>query len=243
MRKAMTEMKKIIAVILALVCVFAMFSCKDNDSIEAKIEGIAKMYESSAPTKIVTQIKNTVGERVYEAELTFTTGSVGANKATVYEWWEDDFRSVSEGSGSTIVGAVKRVTGREEYLEGTGYRVSNNGITGKWDAEGTDFAPSRGAIKIDLTVENLIDPKYENDTLTFSVAPANASKVLGTVLDDQLGDDAISGNVSVSVTSQGMEITGVTISYVVAGEGDYPDVTVTITSAYTYDLEEITITK
>ncbi len=232
-------MKKILAIILALACTLTLFACKKDDSIESKIASVEKMYENSAPTKIVTHIDNKVGSRVYEAELTFVKGKIGSNAATVYTYWEDQFRDVASGSGPQVVGPVNRVSGSEEYLEGSGYRVNG----GRWDDEGTDFAPARGDVKIDLTLDYLIDPKYENDVLSFSVAPENASKVFGTILDNDLEDESITENISVSVSNAGTEISGITISYIISGGDDYPDIEVTVTSVYTYDLEEITLTK
>ena len=232
-------MKKIIALVLALTCSIALFSCGKKDGIEKDVKDVASMYESSAPTKIVTTVKNTVGTREYDAEYTLVTGKIGDKIATVYTYWYEKLRSVEDGANSEIVGPEEIVKGSREFLEDSGVR--ENG--GKWDDEGYNFAPAAGDIAIDLKFSNLVDPKYENNVLTFSVAPDKAQDVLAVVLGEDLDEGAIAGNVSVTITNAGSVITGITVVYTVAATDDYPEIVTTVSAVYTYDLEKITLTK
>lgn len=231
-------MKKIIALILALTCSIALFSC-EKEGIESDVKNVASMYASSAPTKIVATVKNTVGTRVYEGEHVLVTGKIGDKVATVYTYWYEEIRGVEEGSDSEILGPEKTVEGSLEYLEDSGLR--ENG--GKWDDEGYNFAPAAGAIAINLKFSSLINPKYENNVLTFEVAPANAVDVLGVIVGEDLDENAITENISVTVKNAGSVITGITVAYTIAQTDDYPSVVTTIDVVYTYDLEKITLTK
>lgn len=229
-------MKKIIAIILAITCAFALFSCGD-DEIEASVASVNEMYENSAPTKAyITTVKAVDGVE-YNGEYTLVTGKVGGAIATQYTYSYEVLRPVDEGAGSNILDAKKVISGSKEFLDGKGVRVNG----GSWNPDGYNFAPTSGAIAINITMSNIKDPVYADNTLTFKVAPEKAQEVFGTALDNNLEEGAISGDIEVSVTNAGSVITGVVITYSVEGEDDYPDSVITITAEYSYDLQKITM--
>ena len=230
-------MKKIIAILLALSCIFALASCKGNATKNA-IENIEEMYKSCAPTKIVTTTTNTVEKDVFRGEYVLVTGKVGNKLATTLTYWYERLRSVEDGSTPVIVDKIEKVEGTREWLEDQGIR--ENG--GFW-LEGLNFAPTAGSLAVNLDADNLIEPKYENNTLSFSVAPENAAKVLGAVIGEGLDGATLAGNVSITITHVENFISGITVSYTIDGGENYPDTAVVISSVYTYDIEKITISK
>ncbi len=233
------KMKKIIAIILALTCVFAMFSCKEKNTIENALKEVEKMYVSSAPTKIVTKTSNVVGNTTYDGEYVLTTGKIGDKLATTYTYWYEELRPISDGSSSQVIGPKVKIEGSKEYLEEYGLRVNG----GEWDASGFNFAPAAGDIAITLDVKYLVEPKYENNTLTFSVKPQYAEEVLGVVIGYELDEEAITENISVVIKDAGSLISSVDITYTVDGGEEYPDTVVKVSAVYTYDLEKISISK
>lgn len=229
-------MKKIIAIILAITCAFALFSCGE-DEVGASVASVNEMYKNSAPTKtVVTTVKDVGGEQ-YNGLYTLITGKVGGAVATQYTYEYEVLRSVEEGAGSNILGAKEVKKGSKEFLDGKGVRVNG----GAWDAEGYNFAPVGGAIAVNLDTSNIKDPVFENGKLTFKVAPDKALAVFGTVLDADLEEGAIAADIDVVITCAGSVVTGIKIVYTVDGEGDYPDSTITVEAKYSYDLQKITM--
>jgi len=223
-------MKKILAIILALASVFAMFSC-GSDGIEDEVKNIQTMYSASTPTKIATTTTNTLGTTVLNGTYTLVTGKIDGKLATVMQYSQDEIASIDDGKGEIITGAVKTVSGSKEFHEDMGVRIDGK----NWE-EGFNFAPAAGDIAIDLTFENLKDVKYENNTLTFVIAADKTAAVLGEA-------NAINADVAVTIVNDGAVITGITMSYTLEAEGDFPETVVVVTTSYEYDIQEVTLVK
>lgn len=218
-------MKKIIAIILAITCAFALFSCGDTGKAIKKID---KMYNSTAPTKIVIDETQKIGEIVIVTEGTFVTGKIDGMKAAIYEYRYQKLRPISDGDEELSVFAEE--TGKHEYLEGTGYRIDG----GEWDDE-YDFAPKAGAIALKFSAKDIKDFKEDKaaKSYTFVIPADKTEKVLG---------EAISADVTVVITHDGAAIAGVTLTYTITAEdAKHDDTVVTIKAKYTYDTEDITI--
>ena len=235
-------MKKIIAIILAAACIFAFASCDESGNggdgeFENPIEAIVAMYALSEPTKIVTAYTTQVGNVTLSGEETLVTGSIDGKIATVYEYWFEELTGIDEGGGETIFDVKKVVSGSKEYLEDQGVR--ENG--GSWKKNEYNFAPVKGDIAINITEALVADVSYSGNTLMFTVPEANIESVFGI-------DAGFEGDVKVSITNDGAVITGIVIEYTIPGESDdddvvYPDSVVTISTAYTYDLEVVSLIK
>ena len=217
-------MKKILAIILVLCSVFAMFSCDDGE-IGDTVATISSMYAVSTPTKIATTSKTTMGNVELDGTYTLVTGKVNGKVATVSLFEYEEIASIDEGSGEVITGAIKTVKGSKGVRE--------NG--GSW-TDGYNFAPVAGDIAINLDMDNLTDVLFENNVLTFSVAADKTAAVFGE-------NNAIDADVSVTITNDGAVITGITMQYTLEASGDYPEAVIVITTSYEYDIQEVTLTK
>ena len=82
-------MKKIICLLLALTCVFTLFSCKKDKDLEKFVE----LVEASKPTKITTLTYYTVSGTVYKGN--YETVFDGENFEMNYSY--ERKKSVSEG--------------------------------------------------------------------------------------------------------------------------------------------------
>ncbi len=227
-------MKKILAIILALTCVFAMFSC-GKEGIEDQVESIERMYSVSAPTKIVATTSSTFGNIVLDGTYTYVTGKIDGKIATVEQSVYEELASVEDGKGEIITGAVKTVSSTKEFHEDLGIRESYNGAFKNW-TDGYNFAPVAGDIAIDLAFENLKDVKYENNTLSFTVTSDKTAAVLGE-------DYAQDADIAVAIVNDGSVVTSITMSYTLEAEGDYPETAVVISISYEYDIQEVTLVK
>lgn len=218
-------MKKIFALLLAVACMSMIFSC-DNKGNKTLAQ-VSAMYDASAPTKVVIDTKQE-GSQTLTGKYTLVTGLIDGKAATVYTYSYEEFATVEEDKTE----AIHTVTGSKEFLEGNGVRVDGK----RWDSEGKNFAPTKGSIKINLDEKKIGSVIYEKNTLKFTVSAANTAAVLGE-------DNAIGYDVSVEITDDGVAITGITIKYEIPATETLAKTTVTIKTVYTYDLEEVTLTK
>lgn len=225
-------MKRIIALILSLVCIFALFSCGEEEAV-FDITVISDMYAASAPTKVVITTVEQVGEyTTLNGKETYVTGRVDGKVTSKYESEKDVLREVT--GSAEVKPYIETVKYSKVYHDG---KISENG--GKWTS-GLNFAPSKGDIAIELDPQYLSNIVYnaEEGKLTFSVSADNTPFVFGE-------DVVIDSDVDVVITNDGAVITGIELSYVIAAdeENGYPETTVSVKTVYTYDLEMITIDK
>ena len=241
-------MKKIIALILSLCCVFALFSCdKDGDETSA-VDGVAefvKMYSTSEPTKAVTSHTTKIGNVSLSGKSTLTAGTLSDGKrATVLVEERENLLSVQLGAGASIIPITgEPIKTSREFVEGRGVRENGGG----WDSEMGDFAPKAGSIALKLDTQLLKDVSYidggSSSTLSFKVEAANTSAVLGEGY-------TLQSDASVVITSNKAVITSVIITYAEEiplededSEFIYPEAEVTISTVYTYSIETVTLLK
>lgn len=242
-------MKKIIALLLALACSFALFACGEEEVVTNGVLDTISYYENSQPTRVETVTSQIIldddGESTVEVlngNYLLVTGKINGKIATVKTYTQDILRSIEEGSGNEVLPPKTTVSGSEEYLEDYGYRMDG----GNWDPNGYNFSPAMGAIKIGITEANVGAYTYDeakyNNTLTFTVANDKIGEVFG--LDDE-GEPVIyaDSDVSVVITNNGSVVTSITLSYSVDADGDYPARNVTVSVTYGYAVEEVTLTK
>lgn len=235
-------MKKIIAMILALACVFAVSSCGEEE-VEKSAEQIAvettlAYYEASVPTRVQTNSERVYGDNYYtlKGEYILETGKTADGLIiTVQTYKQDKLRMVEEGADSIVVEPIYTEEGSEEFLEGSGRRTNGK----KW-VDGPNFAPTAGSIALNLVFDKLTEityttAKYSN-VLSFTVAEDVAPEIFGA---DEKGNCILDNesDIKVTITNNGAVVTGVTISYEVEEDDDYPGQTVVIDTVYGYELQ------
>ena len=208
------------------------------------IEIFKNLYSVSEPTKVVVSQTTVVGSVTLKGSSTLATGALNDGRtATVYTYNYEVLQSVQDGAGDVITPIMgEPVSGSREYVEGKGERYDG----GSWDETGMNFAPKAGSIAINLDASKLKNCTYTSDgalqTLSFTVEAANVADVFGSDASE------IASDVNVVITANVAVVTGITISYteeIVSEDEDitYPEAEVTITTVYTYGIEEITLVK
>lgn len=250
----MDKMKKIIALLLAVCCLFAVVACRDDktpdvevDTVQVKVDEISLLFDTLVPTQSVTTTKLTFGVVTLETVETLVTGTVDGADASVLTVVNETLSDV-KGGGSLII----KNTENRWFVDGRGVSV-NKGKT--WDAEGTDFAPTPGSIKLNLAKEYLATKEYDEQTqtLTVTVAKDNVANVLGSFTPET----ATESDVTIAIATAGGRIVSIEVSYVVpektityAPDPDFPedtekmqvpDVQVVVRAEYTYDYQLITM--
>lgn len=242
-------MKKIIAMILALACVFAVSSCGDEPEVqktpeELAIEATLGCYEASVPTRVQTNVERVYGENYYvlKGEYILETGKTADGLViTVQTYEQDKLRLVEEGADDVVLDPIYTETGSEEFLEGKGRRTDGK----KW-VDGANFAPSAGSIALNLPLDKLTEityteAKYSN-VLSFTVPEDNAAEIFGA---DKKGNCIldVESDVKVTITNNGAVVTGVTIEYTVEEDDDFPGQTVVIDTVYGYEIQAPALVK
>ena len=221
-------MKKIVALILAVLCLFACVSCQEPEEVIP--EGIAKvseMYKTAAPAKTVVRTVQDFGDYTLEGETTLVVGTYNGKAAALYTYVYQELADVEQMNSV----AKRSVQGSKEYFEGRGVR--ENAIVdaaARFDRKAENFAPATGAIALNLDATVLTDVVYENGVFTANVPASGLKTVFGE-------DTTIATATAITITVAGNMVTGVTLTYTIPSLTAAPDVTVTVTATYIYDVQ------
>ena len=227
-------MKRFLAWILVLSCVFALTACSIGGSTGGNaLTTVANMYKNSEPTKTVVKSEQKFGDITLKGEQSLVKGEIlyeGEWKtAAVYQWKEQQRAKVEEEIGPT-----KWVSGSLEYVDGLGVRQNK----GRW-TEGDDFTPGIGQMALNLDASALSNVNYNSSakTLTFTVTAANLAKVFGEGTE-------LTSDVFVTIVNDGAVITDVILDYSEEATEELPNgKQITIHTTYSYDNETVTLLK
>jgi len=202
-------MKKIVCLLLALTCVFALFSCKGEDPQAA----FFAMIEESEPTSIITQTTHTRENGItYNGMYTTAITEDGF----VFEYKYETVAAVVPGADTT--NSVQTTEGEIVY---NGSRYSTDGGT-TWVDEAPDVAYMQ--IKLALTKENIGEYEMSRDgkTLTATISKDAAKAIFGTAVS---ADSAV-----LKITVDGTRLSRVTLAYTTSNATE-----VIVETSYTYE--------
>ena len=224
------SMKKIICLLLALVCTFAIVSCNkddtpdtgdqnnnqgantNNDTTATELEALNAVIAGSKPTQIVTHADYTVSGETLKGRYT-TVIDRAANKSQFdfsYQRIAIPGEDISDSHIMTIAGKVYYKDGQISDTEGD-----------VWTSAGVGYLP----FSFDFSVNKLDNIEFSNngDDMTATVSAENAIRVFGTAIDAE-------GDITISVDTNGEYLYSVMISYTSAEIG----ATVTVNTTYDY---------
>ena len=237
-------MKKILALILIVaLCIPALFSCKK----ENPLDDVTKMYNQSAPTKVVATTTHKIGSYQLNGSYEIVTGMVDGAPASVYTTVIEELRTVEEGAATEdILEMIKKTTRITESIEGQGSRVKSvvddgTWTIGKWNPNGTVWTIGRGTMGLNLDADAIANMVYENNKLTFTIPEGNAATVLDEFGQWTYSEDIV-GEVSVTIVDDGAVINSIELHYFLKGDGEnLENSEMTVKVEYIYDINEITI--
>ena len=146
-------MKKIITIVLAIACAFTLFSCGDDESVEAStgVNEIIEMYNAVSPSRIETVATKAFGKFEFKTTSTLVIGEVDGFSVTTFNQTVEKPNGIDESISSTILGLTKTEDFSWVYHEDLGYK--ENG--GKWDLTVEDPTPVTGAIALNISEETV----------------------------------------------------------------------------------------
>jgi uncharacterized lipoprotein YehR (DUF1307 family) len=177
-------MKKIICLLLAVICVVGLVSCGEKAPVD-------EIIEKSDPTKITTMVSY-IGEDTLNG--TYVNEIDGNKSKFTYEF--ERRALVSEMND----GKIKTVSGAIYYKDG---KISKN-EGDSWE----EVATGAGNYKLNLAKENFKSYEYTEDgnSVNAVLAEDKAQDVLGVAIDTD-------GDITVKITTNGTYLYGVDISY------------------------------
>ena len=236
-------MKKIITLALVVaLCAVCCVSCipsnnnNSNNNVESNpLDDVAKMYNQSAPTKIVASTKQTISSVELNCTYELVNGTVDNLPASVYIVYTEELESIEDGGGSEVIKPlIKSTTRKTESIQGIGSRVNG----GDWNPEGVVYSITRGGMAINLDKNSVTGVEYKNNVLTFTIPVANAATVLGEKFVSDIASD-----VQVTIVTDGSVVTSIELKYSLKGDeaAHLIQSEMVVKVDYTYDLEKITI--
>jgi uncharacterized lipoprotein YehR (DUF1307 family) len=180
-------MKRLIALLLAITCVFALASCGDSTN------DLQKVVLASKPDVIKTLTTVITGEEVFHG--TYLTTINGED--FTFEYSYEQYADISEAADSyikTVEGVVYYKDGK--YSEdGENWSVENPGVDDK-------------SVKLNLDSENFTEYTLNTDqtSLVATFTSENSEIILGRKI-------VATGEILLSVSTNGQNLTLVSISY------------------------------
>jgi hypothetical protein len=205
-------MKKIISLLLALACAFALFSCGGDDQ-NPDIAAFANILADSEPTKIVTNTSYNDGDNTLVG--TFETQIFGSDFVMEY-----NYQTYPEPSaGMDPEAYIVDVPGTVYYHDGL--YSTDKGAT--WGSAAPDTAAM--GVKINLDSKHIKSYSVSSDkkTLTVSVDGETAEQILGMSLS--ASDD----KVRIIISHDGNNIRSILVMYTTVNEA-----TVQLSTSYSY---------
>ena len=214
-------MKKLLCLLLALMCVMACVSCNlgggssedEEEAKEATVETIAGIINASNPTQIATKV-----DYVEEGE-DHITSSYNTEKDEVNGIYKFTFSSARKASVEELLPTDVKV------LEGTVWYNADGTVTSstgdEWSKEdAVGYLPEM--ININKSSFKSYELVNDGDDLVGVIAANDAKRVFGE-------DIAASSDISVEIDTNGTYLYKITVTYT-TNQG----ATVTITTSYDY---------
>lgn len=212
-------MKKILALLLAVLCIFSVVSCgKGDDNTDEptgataeQVAAIANVINSSAPTTIVTVTEYTYGEDVYKGR--FETEIDKNPVKSIFTFSYTRPARIEDAADSNVVS----VAGKVYYNNG---QVSvNEGDT--WVATGSSYMEL--ALSLDANKLKSFTVSEDGGTLTAVATPENAERILGTAVSAE-------GDVTITIVTNSVYLYNVRVEYTAKGTG----ASVVVDTSYDY---------
>lgn len=212
-------MKKIVCLLLAITCLFAVCSCDTNNGNggtnsdgnggnNVQVLPIPEIIEDSKPATVTTQVSYQ-GEDVLHGNYVTTTDGVNS----VFEYEYQRYATIAEMSPTRI----KTVKGKVYYRDGQVSTTEGESWVSSEINQIVDFK-----LRIDENNFETYELTNGGKTLKGTIKSENSERVLGSAV-------AADGNISIEIITNGTYLYYVNISYTSANGAK-----VTINTSYDY---------
>ena len=212
-------MKKILALLLAVLCIFSVVSCGKDDgdgeeptgAAAEQVTAIANVINSSVPTTIVTVTEYEYGDETYKGR--FETEIDKNPEKSIFSFSYTRPARIEDAADSNVVS----VEGKVYYNNG---QVSvNEGDT--WEAAGSSYLAL--ALNLDAKKLKSFTVSEDGNTLTATATPENAERILGTSVSAE-------GDVTITIVTNSVYLYNVRIAYTAKDTG----ASVVVDTSYDY---------
>ena len=240
-------MKKLVAILLALACMFSIVACggtgedgepsiSPESSSEAQkiLDSFAELIRTSDPNKsYVTTETGSKDISLFSSQMT-QKGELSGKEAAISVYFEEQLNEVGAYEPKTEIRETK------EYVEGMGLRING----GSWDATQLDnfvrkIQPYR--INLDATLIKGLLVNEEQTVITFVVPKDNVGDVFDKFNASAL--TSINSDVTVRIETDGASVTVMELEYAAKSVAHMENPTVKIRAEYDYSLQGITLLK
>lgn len=242
-------MKKTVAILLVLACVFALGACSGSgtqtpntpplappastSSAQDSLDTLADLIRTSAPTQsMVTTVTGTKDVNL-KSELTITMGELSGKEAALYVHEYESFNDLGSKDAKTLTVETK------EYVDGMGLRIDG----GLWEPDQGNFVrkivPYR--LTLDATVVKSLLVNADITEATFVVPLENATDVFTSF--DSKTIASMTSDISVTIKTDGTAVTLMALEYSIKSVAGMENPTVKVVAEYSYDLQSITLLK
>lgn len=239
-------MKKLIAILLALVCMLSVCACSAppaggngdltppaDAELQEVLDALSELIRTSTPTqsKVATLTGN--ADINLKSDLTITMGELSGKTAALYVHEYETLNDVGATEAKTKVVETK------EYVDGMGLRIDG----GLWEVDQPSFVrrltPYR--MNLDGTLIKSVRTSDDGMIIAFTVPMDNASDVFTSF--DAKTIASMTSDISVRIETDGSAVTCMEIVYDTKGVTNMTNPKVEIKAQYSYDLQSITLLK
>ena len=242
-------MKKLIAILLALACMFAVCACStppaggnnNNPSLKPPadtsaqeiLDALSELIRTSTPTQ--SQVSTVTGNADInlKSDLTITMGELSGKTAALYVHEYETLNDIGSDVAKSLIVETK------EYVDGMGLRIDG----GIWETEESSFVrritPYR--MNLDNTLIKSLLVSEDGLVVSFIVPMDNAADVFTSF--DAKAIASMTSDISVRIETDGSSVTYMGIEYATKSVTNMANPVVTIKAQYSYDLQRITLLK
>ena len=241
-------MKKLIAILLVLACVFALGACNGNtqqpsggltppsttSAAQDLLDALSEVIRTSTPTQ--SKVSTVTGSQDVnlKSNLTITMGQLSGKDASLYVYEYESFNELGAKEAK-----IKNVE-TKEYVEGMGLRV-DVAKGGYWESEQSNFVrritPYR--MSLDATMIKSLLANADGTEVSFVVPLENAADVFTSFDSKTLA--SMNSDISVKIKTDGTAVTYMEMVYNIKNIPNIENPTVKVVAEYSYDLQSITL--
>ena len=241
-------MKKLIAILLVLACMFALAACGGGSSntpvtpltppaaneTQDILDALADLIKTSVPTQSKVNTVTGTADVNLKSETVITMGEISGKEAALYVHEEEVFNDLGALEAKSLV--VETM----EFVDGMGLRV-NAAKGGAWEPDGASFVrrimPYR--MELDATMIKSLLVNESRTEFSFVIPQENASDVL-TGIDSKTIASMLS-DISVTIKTDGTAVTYMELNYTTKSAPHFENPTIKVVAEYSYDLQSITL--